>query len=130
MRTSLPLPTLDQLRSLFETPNFSVFGQSLCLRQQVQNYRDLTNRAIQLAVNPSIYLAFLHLHGPHPPHVFNRLTGGFTLSNSPIRGCTDSLALTDRTLGEIRRAMETTGVWDHSVVLVASDHHSTIVASV
>jgi hypothetical protein len=124
VRKPLVPASIDILRSLFETPNFSVFGQSLCMRQHTENYFSLTRHAIALAVDPSIDLAFLHLHGPHPPHVFNRRTRDFSLSNSPIRGYVDSLALTDETLGKVRNAMEAQGMWDTSNVLVTSDHHN------
>ncbi|HMC60324.1 MAG TPA: sulfatase-like hydrolase/transferase, partial [Candidatus Solibacter sp.] len=59
---------------------------------------------------------------PHAPHAYDRRTGRFTLKNSPIRGYIDSLALLDRTLGEIRRSMEAAGTWDKTTVLMTSDH--------
>jgi hypothetical protein len=34
----------------------------------------------------------------------------------------DNLALADRTLGDVRKAMEKAGLWDRSIVLVSSDH--------
>ena len=64
----------------------------------------------------------VHLPIPHAPHAYDRKTGEFTLGNSPIAGYVDSLALLDRTIGEIRRSMEKAGTWDSTTVLFTSDH--------
>jgi arylsulfatase A-like enzyme len=44
------------------------------------------------------------------------------LGNSPIAGYIDSLALLDRTVGQMRRVMEDAGTWDSTTVLFTSDH--------
>jgi arylsulfatase A-like enzyme len=44
------------------------------------------------------------------------------LGNSPIRGYVDSLALLDRSVGELRHTMENSGVWESTTVLITSDH--------
>ncbi|MCU1235027.1 MAG: sulfatase [Candidatus Solibacter sp.] len=111
-----------QTRSLFETTLFSVFGQSLAVRQQVDTYQAILGRGIAVANNPTYGLSFIHLPIPHAPHAYDRRTGDFTLKNSPIRGYFDSLALLDRTVGEIRRSMESAGTWDNTTVLFTSDH--------
>jgi len=69
-----------------------------------------------------IDFALLHFPVPHAPHVYNMKTGKFTRRNSPIAAYVDSLALTDRTFGELRRSMEASGVWQNTTVLVSSDH--------
>lgn len=111
-----------QTRSLFETTLFSAFGQSLSVRQQVETYREMLGHGIAVANNPAYGLSFIHLPIPHAPHAYDRRSGQFTLRNSPIRGYFDSLALLDRTLGEIRKSMETSGMWDKTTVLITSDH--------
>ena len=111
-----------QARSLFETTLFSPFGQSLSVRSQVEGYHGILNRGIAVANNPNYGFSFLHMPVPHAPHAYDRHTGQFTLANSPIRGYFDSLALLDRTLGEIRRSMEAAGTWDSTAVLLTSDH--------
>ena len=44
----------------------------------------------------------------------------------PTKGHEDlirrSLALADRTLGELRAAMESAGLWDRATILISSDH--------
>jgi len=111
-----------QARSLFETTLFSPFGQSLSVRSQIETYHAILDRGLAVANNPAYGLSFIHMPVPHAPHAYDRRTGQFTLANSPIRGYFDSLALLDRTLGEIRRSMESAGTWDATTVLLTSDH--------
>jgi hypothetical protein len=111
-----------QTRSLFETTLFSAFGQSLSVEQQVVTYREMLRHGIAVANDPAYGFSFIHLPVPHAPHAYNRRTGQFTLRNSPIRGYFDSLALLDRTLGEIRKSMEASGMWDKTTLLITSDH--------
>jgi hypothetical protein len=111
-----------QARSLFETTLFSPFGQSLSVRAQIETYHAILDRGLAVANNPAYGFSFIHMPVPHAPHAYDRRTGRFTLANSPIRGYFDSLALLDRTLGEIRRSMESAGTWDATTVLLTSDH--------
>lgn len=112
----------NQPRSLFETTMLSAFGQSLSVRQQVYTYHAILNDGLAIANDPRFGFSFIHLPIPHPPHAYDRRTGRFTLKNSPIRGYIDSLALLDRTLGEIRQSMKAAGTWDKTTVLMTSDH--------
>lgn len=112
----------NQPRSLFETTMLSVFGQSLSVRQQVDTYHAILDDGLAVANDPKFGFTFVHLPIPHAPHAYDRRTGRFTLKNSPIRGYIDSLALLDRTLGEIRRSMKAAGTWDKTTVLMTSDH--------
>ena len=41
---------------------------------------------------------------------------------SRTQGYVDNLALADRTLGDLRQAMEQAGLWDKTWVLISSDH--------
>lgn len=111
-----------QVRSLFETNILSLFGRSLTAAQQTGVYRAILGEAKTLAVHPDFAFTLVHLPIPHAPHVYDRKTGQFTLGNAPIRGYVDSLALWDRTVGEIRGIMEKAGVWDGTTVLFTSDH--------
>jgi hypothetical protein len=112
----------NQTRSLFETNLFSLFGRSLTAEQQTEVYRAMIREAERLSVDRDFAFTLVHLPIPHSPHVYNRKTGTFTLGNSPIAGYIDSLALLDRTVGEMRRTMENAGVWDSTSVLFTSDH--------
>jgi hypothetical protein len=112
----------NQPRSLFETTMLSVFGQSLSVRQQVDTYHAILDDGLAVANDAKFGFSFVHLPIPHAPHAYDRRTGRFTLKNSPIRGYIDSLALLDRTLGEIRQSMMAAGTWDKTTVLMTSDH--------
>uniref|UniRef100_Q01VH9 Sulfatase n=1 Tax=Solibacter usitatus (strain Ellin6076) TaxID=234267 RepID=Q01VH9_SOLUE len=111
-----------QARSLVETTLFSPFGQSLSVRSQIETYHAILASGLAVANNPAYGLSFIHMPVPHAPHAYDRRTGQFTLANSPIRGYFDSLALLNRTLGEIRRSMESAGTWDTTAVILTSDH--------
>ena len=94
----------------------------MCAGQQTDTYRAILREAETLADDPSFGFTLVHLPIPHAPHAYDRKTGEFTLGNSPIAGYVDSLALLDRTIGEIRRSMEKAGTWDSTTVLFTSDH--------
>jgi hypothetical protein len=112
----------NQTRSLFETNILSLFGRSLTAEQQVGVYRAMMGEAKRITTDPEFGFTVLHLPVPHAPHTYNRKTGTFTLGNAPIAGYIDSLALLDRTVGELRRTMEAAGTWDTTTVLFTSDH--------
>jgi hypothetical protein len=111
-----------QTRSLFETWRLSAFGQSLSTARKAREFPRALERAAAAAADPAYGLVLAHLLTPHFPHAWDRRTETFTLGNAPLRGYYDSLALTDRALGRLRRAMEAAGVWDSTTVLLSSDH--------
>ena len=111
-----------QARSLFETTIFSLFGRPLSAEQQTNVYHAILREAESLANDTDFGFTLVHLPVPHAPHAYNRKTGEFTLGNAPIAGYVDSLALLDRSVGEIRRSMENAGTWDSTTVLFTSDH--------
>jgi Sulfatase len=85
-----------------------------------QDFQEMLEDARRISTDPGIQLAFVHLPIPHPPGFYDRTQG----RASPDRknSYLDSLALVDRTLGELRRALEEAGRWDSTAVLVSSDH--------
>jgi hypothetical protein len=109
-------------RSVVETNLFSPFGQSLPTLAHIRTYQAMLARAEQVVVDRHFQFALIHLPVPHAPHTYNRQTGEFSRKNSPVSAYLDSLALVDRTLGELRRKMEDAGVWESTTVLVSSDH--------
>jgi Sulfatase len=111
-----------QTRSLFETWRLSMLGQSLSARRKGREFPKTLERAAAAAADPAYGLVLLHLLTPHFPHAYDRKSKTFTLANAPLRGYYDSLALTDRALGRLRRAMQTAGVWETTTVLLSSDH--------
>ena len=112
----------NQARSLFESNLFSLFGRALTHDQQTTTYAAMVSAGEDVANQTDYGFTVVHLPIPHAPNAYDRRTGQFTLGNSPIRGYVDSLALLDRSIGEIRRSMENAGTWDPSTILFTSDH--------
>ncbi len=88
--------------------------------QQQQQYFAIRDRAYQEAVDPRIGLLYVHFPTPHLFAIYNRQTKDFSLSSHTTYF--DNLALVDRTLGELRRRLESAGLWDSTSLLITSDH--------
>jgi len=88
--------------------------------QQVSDYLEIRKRALRLATDSRMDLVFLHWPVPHPVGIFNHVTGKVTTDTET--NYLDNLQLVDITVGELRRAMEKSGTWDKTTVLISSDH--------
>ena len=89
----------------------------------VELYRSSLEKSRPLATDPRYGLVLLHLFPPHAPTIYRRDTGQLILYGTrQATGYLDNLALADRTLGELRRAMESAGVWTNTWVLISADH--------
>jgi hypothetical protein len=122
MGSTFPAALWGEAESLFESNLFSPFGQSLTLKQHIATYHTVVAAAKQTANDRQFQFTYIHLPVPHAPFGYNRKTGRFDLSNSPVKGYIDSLALLDRTLGELRQSMENARTWDDTTVLITTDH--------
>jgi hypothetical protein len=89
-------------------------------RRQLQQYFQIRDHAYADAGDPQIDLLFVHFPLPHPFPIYDRQRHDFTLGDT--LSYADNLALVDRTVGEMRRALERTGQWDSTSVLIISDH--------
>jgi hypothetical protein len=89
-------------------------------QRHIEAYVDSLAEAERLAASPEFGLVLIHLPVPHPPGIYNRATSEFDYQGES--SYLDNLALADRTLGALRKAMENAGLWDSSVVLASSDH--------
>jgi hypothetical protein len=87
--------------------------------QQAQ-YFQIRDRAYRAAADPQVGLLFIHFPTPHPFPIYNRRERSFNLTG-PL-DYFDNVALVDRTLGELRRAVERAGLWDQTAVLITADH--------
>jgi arylsulfatase A-like enzyme len=88
-------------------------------RQQKQYFR-IRDLVYATATDPNIGLLFAHFPLPHPFAIYNRERRDFTLNNT--LSYVDSLALVDRTVGELRQALEQAGLWQSTTVLITADH--------
>ena len=113
---------INQFRSLFETPTFSLFGQSLTAKRHIATYFNLREDALKLVGKDDHDLVFIHFPVPHAPNIYDPIKKDFSVHNNMISGYVGNLALADRTLGEIRQYMENKGTWDRSAIIITSDH--------
>ncbi|HEY4361853.1 MAG TPA: sulfatase-like hydrolase/transferase [Bryobacteraceae bacterium] len=89
-------------------------------RDQQSQYFQLRDHAYADAVDPQLSLVFAHIPAPHMFPIYNRREQNFEL-RGPL-DYFDNLALVDRTLGELRRRLETSGLWDKTTILITADH--------
>jgi len=108
------LPFTGRLREwiLNKTPDYRT--------PHLGDYLVLVDRAAELAADSDVKLAFVHLPVPHPPFIYDRKRGVWDTTGE--LSYLDNLALADRALGQLRRAMEQAGTWDTTTVVISSDH--------
>ena len=85
-----------------------------------RRYSYLMNRALEIAGDPRIGLALIHLPVPHPPQFYDRMKNAIDVDGPA--GYLDGVALADRALGLLRERIERAGLWDHTAVIVSADH--------
>jgi hypothetical protein len=108
--------TTWELRTLHLWPGPEELERS----EDVDDYRSLMPHVLRDVADPGLDFVFLHLPVPHPVGIYDRKTGQLTTDRNA--GYLDNLVLTDRSFGEIRKAMEAAGVWDSTTVVVSADH--------
>jgi hypothetical protein len=89
----------------------------------VRLYLDTMTESLSLVTNATYGLILLHLFPPHAPYLYLPDKKQFTIWAVPgAQGYFNNLQLADRSLGELRRAMETSGEWDKTWLIVSADH--------
>jgi hypothetical protein len=83
-------------------------------------YKRVLESALKASVDPDLDLIFVHSPAPHPPGIYDRTRNDFSLESK--NGYIDNLELVDRTIGELRQAMESAGVWNQTTVIISADH--------
>jgi hypothetical protein len=85
--------------------------------------QDSLRESLSLVTNNVYGLTLLHLPPPHTPGVYLPDKDQFTFwGMSKTVGYLRNLALADKELGQMRRAMETSGQWDKTWLIVSADH--------
>ena len=128
--STVPEMILNRPRSLFENIYRSPFGRSLSTTRHIWVTDNVVAKSIEVARDPAIGVALLHMPVPHPPYFYNAVTGKNDRAAAPITGIfeqtqegyIDALALTDKIIGQLRRCMEEAGVWDTTTVIFSADH--------
>jgi sulfatase-like protein len=85
-----------------------------------REYSGIHENALRLVADPKLNIVYLHYPVPHMLTIYDRDTKGFSLDDG--NNYFDNLLLVDRTIGEIRSALEHAGLWDRTAFLITSDH--------
>jgi len=92
-------------------------------RTYISVCRDGLRESLSLVTNTVYGLILLHLPPPHTPGVYLPEKDQFTFwGMSRHAGYLRNLALADKELGQMRRAMETSGQWDKTWLIISADH--------
>lgn len=92
-------------------------------RLHIRNVIAAQKTALDFVTNSPAALTLLHLPGPHHPGIYDAKRERFTLwKYSRSREYLENLVLTDKLFGELRRAMEQSGTWTNTWLIVTSDH--------
>jgi hypothetical protein len=86
-------------------------------------HRATMKDSLSVATNTIYGLTLLHLVPPHGPFIYRPETKQFTVKavlGAP--GYFNELQLADRSLGELRHAIEAAGQWDKTWIILSSDH--------
>jgi hypothetical protein len=89
-------------------------------QEQLDGYRYLLKRGIEAATEPSNGLVLLHFPVPHPHGIYNRYRDELSLDRE--NSYVDNLELADRTIADIRRALNKAGLAERTILIVTSDH--------
>jgi hypothetical protein len=101
----------------------SVFSQFQQRRLHFKNFKASEAAALDFLTNSPAGLTLLHLPVPHTPGIYDPQRRQFTTwKYSRSREYLDNLVLADQLFGKIRRAMEQTGTWDGTWLILSSDH--------
>lgn len=120
--SSVPAIALNQARSLFETQNFSPFGTSVLSAGYVRMYEDVLAHAESTLRNQETGLVYFHFPIPHPPTIYDASTGDTRVRSAGARGYIDNLVLVDKTIKRLREQMVADGQWEHTTLVLTSDH--------
>lgn len=81
-------------------------------------FEDILERAKKLSGDPRYDLVFIHFPIPHPPGFYRADRHRFDCSGDYV----DNISLVDRTIGDLRSAMQAAGTWNASTLIISSDH--------
>ncbi len=108
---------LTQFRAPFA---ISPFNQ----RQHAMDvHKEIYNDAVNLVKKDELNLVLVHWSIPHYPWIYDREQEDFSRWNYDLeRGYYDNLALVDKTIADMKAAMQEANTWDNTHLIVSSDH--------
>jgi hypothetical protein len=86
----------------------------------IVRYKRVLDGALRASTDDDLDLVMIHSPAPHPPGIYDSEKRDFSLESK--NGYLANLELVDRTVGDLRRAMEAAGVWDKTTVIISADH--------
>ena len=89
-------------------------------QRQLSIYDTIYRQTLEAATDSNMGLVMVHWPIPHPPNIYDRASNRISFHRG--QSYLDNLELVDRTMGDIRSALEAKGLWDSTTVLVTSDH--------
>lgn len=112
--------TIDDLLRGGATAHRLSLEEAYARERHGATYREVHQRTLEMAGDAGLALVFAHYPIPHLPRVGGeRVDGEDSSADSEYF---DNLRLFDRTLLEIRAAMESARLWEATTVIVHSDH--------
>lgn len=123
-----PLPLYEPCRAESFGENLrlqiSSLTETIHLRLRfIAVHRDSLQVSLTLVTNAAYGLTLLHLPAPHKPGIYLPDQRQFTIRPmTKPTGYFNNLALADRELGQLRRAMELSGQWDKTWIIFSADH--------
>ena len=97
------------------------------MKRSAVDHQNILEETRDIVINSDVHLVFVHFMPPHKPLIYNRDRDDYnyriltSLWREP-EGHFDNLVLVDRTIGKLRKSMESEGLWDKTTVLISSDH--------
>jgi hypothetical protein len=84
------------------------------------SYGEIHEALLQAITDPRLNLTFVHVSVPHLPGIYDPSKDA--ISDDRNNTYLGNLRLVDRTVGDIRKALEKAGMWDTSTILLTGDH--------
>lgn len=108
----------DTLWDNLTTQLYSFFhGFSLHYDQHQIATREIFDGARKLVADSNYGLVFIHFPVPHSPFIHNHAWW-----DQSVKGYPDNLILCDNIWGQLRKEMESKGVWEETNIIISSDH--------
>jgi hypothetical protein len=114
-------PRIAESRNLGEAlaAQLSVFDPLWYRRIKIEEFRRSVAAAAAAAADPRFDLVAVHAGFPHSPWVFDARRKQLSLFKANYL---DNIAAADRYLALVRQAMQASGVWDRTAVIITADH--------
>ncbi|HYI91948.1 MAG TPA: alkaline phosphatase family protein [Bryobacteraceae bacterium] len=120
-RAILQAPVLSRLT--FLAPRTGLLHPDVRRQERLrtrEEYLGVHGNALRMVADAGLHLVYLHYPVPHSLTIYDRKTKDFTARDGV--NYSDNLLLVDRTVSELRSALETAGLWEKTAILLTSDH--------